>query len=209
MDRCRPHRSAGDPGRTLEIERRDRRSPSTWPTCAVWRLSPRARGPARPGRGPGPQIAVSRPISRALIAPASRSRATAASVPAPWRRPSSISWPAVTPTRPPIEPRSWLRVVMATRQPSPTAPIRSASGIGRAVEEDLVEVGVAVHLPQRPDFDPGRVHAQGKGGDAGVLGHREVGAGQQQAPIGVVGPAAPHLGSGDPPDVAVAARPGT
>ena len=52
-------------------------------------------------------------------------------------------------------PRSNDRQVSATRQPSPTAPMRSASGIRRVVEEDLGEVRVAVHLPQRPHVDSG------------------------------------------------------
>ena len=38
------------------------------------------------------------------------------------------------------------------------------------VEEDLVELGLAVHLPQGPDLDAGLVHVEHEPGDARCFG---------------------------------------
>jgi hypothetical protein len=77
-------------------------------------------------------------------------------------------------------------------------------GVG---EEDLVEHGVAGHLAQRADLDARLVHVDGEPGDALVLGHLGVGAGDEHAQIGHVAERRPHLLAVDDPLVAVL-RPG-
>ena len=74
----------------------------------------------------------------------------------------------------------------------PLAHLADAVAVGDhgVVEEDLVEVGVPVHLDQRADLDAGLVHLDGERGDAGVLGRIGIGARQQEPPLGVVRPAA-------------------
>jgi hypothetical protein len=76
-------------------------------------------------------------------------------------------------------------------------------GDGRLVEMHFAEVGVAVHLPEGTDRDAGRLHVECERRDAGVFRHARVGAGEKQPPLRVVGPAAPHLGAGHAPLVAV------
>ena len=77
----------------------------------------------------------------------------------------------------------------------------------RVVEEHLVEDGVAGHLAQRPDGDAGLVEREREPRDAGVLGHREVGAGEEHPVVGLHRHAAPHLLAVDDPAVAVALGP--
>ncbi len=78
-------------------------------------------------------------------------------------------------------------------------------GIG---QEDLVEQGPPGHLPQRPDVDAGLHHGAGEVGDALVLGHAGVGAGQQHAHVGLLPVGGPYLLPVDDPFVAVPDGPG-
>ena len=85
---------------------------------------------------------------------------------------------------------------------------RTADEVGvvahRVVEEDLVEHRVAGHLAQRPDRDARLVEVEREPRDAGVLRHREVGAGEQHPVVALASHAAPHLLAVDDPTVAVA-----
>ena len=83
--------------------------------------------------------------------------------------------------------------------------MRSASAI-RAVEEDLGEVRVAVHLAQGSDVDAGAPEVEPEGRDAAVLGYRGVVAREQEPEARVRAPARPHLLTVHPPLVAVASR---
>ena len=82
-------------------------------------------------------------------------------------------------------------------------------GVGDAHvgEIDLVEARLAVGLLDRPDLDPGRLHAQEEHGQALVLGHGGVGAGDQDAVVGVVGAAGPDLLAVDDPVARAVGRP--
>ena len=100
--------------------------------------------------------------------------------------------------------RSKCKVVCVTAQPFPSPPIRSFASTDGAVEEDLVEHGVARHLAQRTDGDSRLVQAEGEPRDPLVLRDVEVGAGQEHPVVGVPGLARPHLLPFDDPPVAVA-----
>ena len=78
--------------------------------------------------------------------------------------------------------------------------VLGAANIG---EEDLVELGRAVDLLNRPHLDPGLLHRDEEVGDAGVLRRVGVGAGQQEDVVGVVGLGRPHLLPVDHPLVPV------
>ena len=82
-------------------------------------------------------------------------------------------------------------------------------GVGDAHvgHEDLVEQGPTGHLAQRADVDARLVHVDGEVGDALVLRHVGVGAGQQHAEVGDLRARRPHLLAVDDPLVAVADRP--
>ena len=74
-----------------------------------------------------------------------------------------------------------------------------------AVEGDLAELaGDAVDHLERALLDAGLVHADGERRQALVLRDVRVGAGQQEAPVGQVRVARPHLVAGDDVLVAVA-----
>ena len=107
---------------------------------------------------------------------------------------------------PPIDTRSFISVAVATFQPSPTAPIRSASGIAHVGQEDLVELGLAGDLAQRPDLHARGGHVAGEVGQALVLGHVRVGAGDQQRPPGQVRRGGPDLLPGHHPAARIPAR---
>ena len=81
-------------------------------------------------------------------------------------------------------------------------------GDAGVAEEDLVEHGVAGHLHQRADLDAGLVHVDGELGDALVLGHVGVGAGDEHADVGGLAERGPHLLAVDDPLVAVLDGPG-
>lgn len=82
--------------------------------------------------------------------------------------------------------------------------IRNA-GVGHV---DLVELGLPRQLAQRPRLDARAVHVDDEVGQALVLRHVGVGAGEQQAPAGAVRQAGPHLLTVDNPFVAVGYRRG-
>ena len=111
-------------------------------------------------------------------------------------------------TAPPMETRSFIRVTMAPRQPSPTSLRRSESGTADVGEVDLVELGVAGHLAQRPDLDAGGVHVDHEVGEALVLLGLGIGAGEDHAEAGGVGQGRPDLLAVEDPLVAVALGPG-
>ena len=90
----------------------------------------------------------------------SRCRAPAS---APWR------WPAPPP--PPIASRSFIRVMRAVRQPSPTSPTRWESLIRRSVKYTSLKFDAAGHLLDRPHLDARRLHVDPEHGQALVLGH--------------------------------------
>ena len=93
--------------------------------------------------------------------------------------------------------------------PAVALPSDEVGGVAdRVVEEDLVEHGVAGHLPQGPDGDAGLVEGEREPGDAGVLRDREVGAGEEHAVVGLHRHGAPDLLAVDDPAVAVALGPG-
>ena len=83
----------------------------------------------------------------------SRSPATVPGVAAP-----AAAWPPPAP-RPA---RSYISVVLATAQPLLRPPMSALVGDAGVGEEDLVEHGVAGHLPQRPDLDAGLVHVDAR-----------------------------------------------
>src|SRR5215207_5534202 len=71
-------------------------------------------------------------------------------------------------------------------------------------EEDLVELRLAGDLPQRPYVDAGDGHVAQEVGEAAVLGHVGVGAGDQDPEPGVVSARGPHLLAVDHPVLTVA-----
>ena len=81
-------------------------------------------------------------------------------------------------------------------------------GVGHAAvgHEDLVEQRPTRHLAQRADVDAGLVHLDGEVGDAPMLRHVGVGAGEQHAEVGDLRAGRPHLLTVDDPLVAVADR---
>ena len=106
--------------------------------------------------------------------------------------------------RDPMADRSFISVVRATRQPSPTAPMRFSSGTRGVGHVDLVELGLARDLTEGSHLDARRVHVEGEVGHALVLGLLRVGAGDQHPPVGEVGHGVPHLLAVHHPLVAVA-----
>ena len=84
---------------------------------------------------------------------------------------------------------------------------RAADHVGRGdphlVEEHLVEVGRAGHLAQWSYVDAGTAHVEDEGRDAGRALDR-LGARQQVAVVGPLGPRAPHLLTHDHVGVTVA-----
>ncbi len=112
------------------------------------------------------------------------------------------TWPRLPP--PPIIARSLASVVRATFQPSPTSPTHVRGRDAHVVEEDLVEVVGPAGLAQRAHVDAGRTHVDDEVRDAPVLRGVEVGAGEQDGPVGRPGAGVPHLLAVDHPLVAVA-----
>ena len=105
-------------------------------------------------------------------------------------------------------PRSAPSVACATCHPAFSAPTRLAAGIVDVVEEDLAEVRIPDRVADRPHLDSGRRHVQQEVRNALALGGIGVGAGQQQAPVGVHTAAGPQLLAVDDEGVALAARGG-
>ena len=81
-------------------------------------------------------------------------------------------------------------------------------GVGdpRLLDEDLVELALAGDLDQRLGLDPVLLHVHQEVGEALVLGGVGVGAGDEHAPLGVLGEGGPDLLAGDDPFVAVLDR---
>ena len=96
------------------------------------------------------------------------------------------------------------------RHRPPATRLADHVGVGHARlgQEDLVERGPAVHLPQRARLHPALAHGQREVGDAPMLGDVPVGAGQEHAEGGQVGPGGPHLLPAHHPFVAVPLGPG-
>src|SRR5439155_19612769 len=61
------------------------------------------------------------------------------------------------------------------------------------IEEDLVEPGEARHLDQRANRDAGQLHVDEDEGEPAVFGRLEVGARNQDAPLGEACVAGPDL----------------
>ena len=99
----------------------------------------------------------------------------------------------------PIVTRSNISVVMPTPQPPSTGADLGARLEVDVVEEDLVEVGLAGDLAQRPDGHALGVHRHDEHRQALVLGHVGVGAGEQQAERGVLRVRRPDLLARQPP----------
>ena len=74
-------------------------------------------------------------------------------------------------------------MVIATRQPSPTSPRTSVARHLDAVEEDLVELGSARQLSQRPDLDARRSHVDEEHREPVVSGGVCVRADEQEAAV--------------------------
>src|SRR3990172_578085 len=72
-----------------------------------------------------------------------------------------------------------------------------------ALEEDLVELGLARDLLERPDADARRLHIDEDEGDALVLGRAGVRADEVEAPVGDMGHAGPDLLTVDDVPVAI------
>src|SRR5207245_11221467 len=72
-------------------------------------------------------------------------------------------------------------------------PDQVPAGHPHVVEENLVELGFAGELAQRPYRDPRRLHVDEQEADALVLGGGGVGADEQEAPVGDVRHAGPDL----------------
>ena len=103
--------------------------------------------------------------------------------------------------------RSWASVV--ERHPPSLAGRADDVGVGhpRVGEEHLVERGVPVHLAHRAHLDAGLAHVDREVREAAVLRGVPVGAGDEQAVVGVVGAGVPQLLPVDDPLVAVAVGP--
>ena len=83
-------------------------------------------------------------------------------------------------------------------------------GVGDAhiVEIHLVEVRTAGHLLDRPDFHPWRLHVQEEEGQALMLRHVGVGAGNDDAPVAIMRAGGPDLLAIDHPVIAILYRAG-
>src|SRR5918996_4059627 len=114
-----------------------------------------------------------------------------------------VPQPAVQPGRPLPEGRAPL-VGEEIHGDRPTLALftdGAVEGDEHVVVEDLRELLLAVHGLDGPDRDAGRVHVDEEGGDAPVGRFEGAGPGQQDAPLGVLGQAGPHLLAGHPPAV--------
>ena len=92
-----------------------------------------------------------------------------------------------------VMPRSAPSVACATCPPGVLGADELGRGDDHVVEEDLAEVRLAGRLPDRADVDARRAHVHQEVRDAVALRRVGIGAGQQQAPVGVRGTAGPHL----------------
>ena len=184
-----------------------------WPCSSASALRTDASGPGSSPRrrAESVRIRMRRSTSDSTYKAASRWRRTGSSVPPWWRTRSSRSsavgpWPQSAPS-PDSDTRSLPSVTFARRQPSCSSPTRFAAGTRTSVEEHLVEVGVAVHLPDRADRDPGVAHVDDEVRDAVVPVGVGVGPGEQDPAAGEVRERRPDLLAVDDVLVAVARRP--
>src|SRR6266550_2996066 len=113
-------------------------------------------------------------------------------------RPSSAIRRRICSPQPRVS-RSYIKVVSPTAQP-----LRLVHA--DVVEEDLVELGLAGDLPEGLHRDARELHVEEEIGDALVLGHVRVGAGEQHHVVGDVGERGPHLLPVDHPVLAVLDR---
>ena len=60
-------------------------------------------------------------------------------------------------------------------------------------EEDLIEVSISRHIHQRPNFNPGGVHAKEQKRNAQVLGCIGFGSNKTENPVSVVSGTGPNL----------------
>ena len=91
---------------------------------------------------------------------------------------------------------------MATDQPWPSSPSVRSTGTATSSKKTSENSGGAVHGLDRPDGDARAVHVDEEGGDPPVGRLGRAGAGEQDATVGVLGQAGPHLLAVDAPDVA-------
>ena len=186
-------------------------SPRVWSCMRSWRmvglvdlavaLGQLDRGACTPAPNMPPPLAAARRrrARRRSRRPAcSRSPATVPGVAAP-----AAAWPPPAP-RPA---RSYMRVVLATAQPLLRPPMRSLSGTRASSRNTSLNMAWPVISPSGRIVDAGLVHVDGEVGDALVLGHVGVGAGDEHAEVGDLAARGPHLLTVDDPLVAVAARP--
>ena len=92
---------------------------------------------------------------------------------------------------------------------TPALVLGAEQGVGGhrdAVEEDLAELVVPGHLPDRSHVDAGGAHVEQEERDAPVAPPVGSGAGQQDAVLGVLGVRRPDLGAVDHVPVAIAGR---
>ena len=98
-----------------------------------------------------------------------------------------------------LTPRSWERVEFGHPPSIVLRADQPVIGHEHVVEEDLVELGLAGQLHQRPRPPPEVVHVDDQVGDALVLGRLGISAGQADARIGELGIGGPHLLAADQP----------
>ena len=100
---------------------------------------------------------------------------------------------------PPIAARSLASIVRRTVQPC--AEVADEVGVGdeHVVEEDLVEVIGAGHLPQRSHVDARVVHVEREAGQPGVARLRGIGPRDEKREVTAAGTGGPHLLAGDRP----------
>ena len=134
-----------------------------------------------------------------MAGPSSRSVSRASSISSSTSRP---------PDGRPTASRSFIRVVSGGLPALAHLAQALAVGDAHVGEEHLVEVGAARHLLDRPHFHARRLHRQEEHGQALVLGHVGIGAGDDDAVVGVMRARGPDLLAVDHPAVAVTLGPG-
>ena len=153
--------------------------------------------------GPDVGQAVDLGLDPQLHQPVPQHRVVVRRVPATAAGPRRSGPSCAGATVPPIETRSFISVVIDTRQPSPTSPSRSASGIRTSVKYTSLNSASPVIWRSGRTSTPGAVHVDHEVGEALVLRLLGVGAGDEHAPAGQVGQRGPHLLAVDDPLVAV------
>ncbi len=111
-------------------------------------------------------------------------------------------------TAPPMETRSFISVVTATCQPSPSSPRRAEAGIRGVGEEHLVELSLTGDLEERPHLDARCPHVDQERGHPPVLRDIGIRPGHQKTEGRDMGEGGPYLLPVEHPFVAVALCPG-